>query len=397
MQLAIIGALFLLILLILIVLPGAGKVVVRAIMYWVAVTMLGFVAGFLVLQLLNVSTWSARSALASFIAENKFIGPEELIPAGIRYDDVWRLDTDGDKELERILTYRYDQTKGRSPLGATILDLNSCRPRSVDSYDLFPIDRDYLSEYRYNMEVRDIPNVGSKSDLLIWGQTQDSIRTELTIFQWYNLNDACKTPETRLRGYGLLGNFRGDGGINILDDGTVRVLDRAFERSQLAVVSVYRPQAGAYRPLPDGPMFPPAAKAIEFTFGAPDPATQTYYPEKAVVAFYMDIGGETPKAQALLDPTVVATYIQGSFGREVAEPGQTTSMAEVKEIAYYPDSAKERAHGDIAVDVEVLNRRGDGSIAPQPYRYRVWVRGFANPKAAPYGCEWRIFRFDPLP
>jgi hypothetical protein len=396
MQQIIIGALLLLILLILVVLPGAGKVVVRAIMYWIAVTMLGFVAGFLVLQLLNVSTWSARSALASFIAENKFFSPEEMIASGIRYDDVLRRDTDGDKELERILTFRYDITSGRSPLGATILDLNNCRPRTLDSYDLFPMDRDYLSESRYNLEMRDIANVGGKSDLLFWGQSADGIRTELAIFQWYNLNEACKVADPHLRGYALLGNFRGTGGVNVQDDGSVRVLDRAFERSQLAVVSVYRPQNGAYRPLPDGPMYPPAAKAIEFTFGAPDPTTQTFYPEKTAVAFYMTIGLDTPKAQALLDPAVVSTYIQGKLGVDVAEPGQTTSMAEVKEVAYRPDSEKERSHGEMAVEVEVLNRRQDGSLAPQTHRYRVWVRGFPNPKAAPYGCEWRIFRFEAL-
>lgn len=361
---------------------------------WIFFNLVLVIAGFLIVRLGNVNTWPYQVALATWLTHDRFINPMNLVTGTLRYQNVELLDTDADGELERVLFYRYDVVSGRSPYGATVLDLNHCRPRGLDSFELIPLDRDYLSESRYELEIRDIPDVGGAHDVLVWGKTPDNIRTELAVFYWYDYSEPCTPPAAGLKGYLNLGAFRGSGGIQI-EGSKVRVKDRAFERSQLAVTRVYEPRNGTYRQSQAGPLLDPVAKAVEFTFGPPTPVPETYYPEKSVLAFYLYIGINTEEAKKLLDPAVMHEYIDGNWGKNVAEPGQLTSMAEVKEIAYYPDVEKERLHGEIAVDVELANRRPDGTITG-PHRYRVWVRGFARQGAFPYDCEWRIFKFEPL-
>lgn len=341
---------------------------------------------------IDLNVWRYR--LADFLSKQEFINPQELVPPSMRFHSLRRLDLDGDGEMERVLFYRYDLVSGRSPYGAIVLDLNNCRPRGIDSYELIPIDRDYLSESVIDIELRDIPNVGGSQEVLIWGKSPDNVRTELAIFQWYDYSQACSPPAPGQRGYWSLGFFRGTGGIQI-DGSRVRVKDRAFERSQLAVARAYDPVSGSYRQSPDGPMLDPVSKAVEFTFTPPTPAPQTYYPEKSVLAFYLAIGLNTSEAKGYLSSDAAARYIDGDYGRDVAEPGQLTSMAEVKEIAYFPDVEKERRHERIAVEVMVVNRRPDGTITG-PFRYRVWVEGVPKKGAFPYDCEWRIVDFEPM-
>ncbi|MGQ9516904.1 MAG: hypothetical protein ACUVT1_06535 [Anaerolineae bacterium] len=341
---------------------------------------------------IDLNVWRYR--LADLLSKQEFINPQELVPPSMKFHSLRRLDLDGDGEMERVLFYRYDLVSGRSPYGAIVLDLNNCRPRGIDSYELIPIDRDYLSESVIDIELRDIPNVGGSQEVLIWGKSPDNVRTELAIFQWYDYSQPCSPPAPGQRGYWNLGFFRGTGGIRI-DGSRVHVKDRAFERSQLAVTRVYEPVSGSYRQSPDGPMLDPVSKAVEFTFTPPTPAPQTYYPEKSVLAFYLAIGLNTAEAKEYLAPDAAARYIDGNYGRDVAEPGQLTSMAEVKEIAYFPDVEKERRHERIAVEVVVVNRRPDGSITG-PFRYRVWVEGVPKKGAFPYDCEWRIVGFEPM-
>lgn len=341
---------------------------------------------------IDLDAWRYR--IADTLSKQEFINPQELIPETMRFHSVQRQDLDGDGEMERVVFYRYDIVSGRSPYGAMVLDLNNCRPRGIDTFELIPIDRDYLSEAQIEIDIRDIPDVGGPQDVLIWGKTSDNIRTELAIFMWYDYSQPCSPPAPGQRGYWNLGFFRGTGGISI-DGSRVRVKDRAFERSQLAVTRVYEPANGSYRQSPDGPMLDPVSKAVEFTFTPPTPVPQTYYPEKSVLAFYLAIGLNTAEAKTYLLPEAAARFIDGEYGRDVAEPGQLTSMAEVKEIAYYPDVEKERRHERIAIEVVVVNRRPDGTITG-PFRYRVWVEGVPKKGAYPYDCEWRIVDFQPM-
>ncbi len=341
---------------------------------------------------IDVNAWRYR--LADFFSKQEFINPQELVPESMKFHSLRRLDLDGDGEMERVMFYRYDVVGGRAPFGAIVLDLNNCRPRGIDTYELLAIDQDYLSEWNIDIELRDIPSVGGQQEVLVWGKTADNIRTELAVFQWYDYSQPCSPPAPGQRGYWNLGFFRGTGGIQI-EGPRVRVKDRAFERSQLAVTRVYEPVNGSYRQSPAGPMLDPVSKAVEFTFTPPTPVPQTYYPEKSVLAFYLAIGLNTAEAREYLSPEAAARYLDGDYGRDVAEPGQLTSMAEVKEIAYYPDAEKERRHERIAVEVLVVNRRPDGTITG-PFRYRVWVQGVPRKGAFPYDCEWRIVEFEPL-
>lgn len=341
---------------------------------------------------IDIDQW--RYAAAEKLSKGDFIRPQELIPEGMQFHSIQLLDMDCDGEQERVVFYRYDITAGRSPFGAFVLDLNHCRPRGIDTFELIPIDSDYLSESRFEIVLEDIPSVGGDQEVLIWGKSPDNIRTELSIFQWYEVAEACQPPAAGTRGFFNLGTFRGTGGIEI-QGARVHVKERAFERSQLAVTRVYEPQNGTYRQSADGPMLPSVGSFVDFTFTPPTPVPQTHYPEKSVLAFYLNIGSNTAEAKTYLADDVVAQYIDGDYGRDVAEPGALTSMAEVKELAYFPDVEKERRHEAVSVEVEVVNRRPDGTITG-PFRYRVWVAGVPKEGAFPYNCEWRIVRFEPL-
>jgi hypothetical protein len=363
---------------------------------WVTFNIIFVIAGALLIRLVPINTWPYQIAIANYLTGNRFINPETLVTGNtnLRYLDTVLIDVDGDGEQERVLFYRYDLVAGRSPIGATVLDVNQCRPRGIDSYDLIPVDRDYLSDAGFYIEVRDIANVGEKR-IVVWG-LEGGLRTEAAIFAWYDQSQPCQAPAPGVKGYLNLGSFRGSGGVQITGDGSVRVKQRAFERSQLAVVSVYRPADGSYRQGINGPMRPPAAKAVEFTFTPPTPVPQTYYPEKAVLAFYLAIGVNTAEAKTYLHPDVVDVFTRNGNGWNVAEPEQLTTMAEVKELAYTPDVQKEQEHAEVAVEVEVVNRRPDGSLHG-PQRVRVFVRGVPKAGAFPYDCEWRIVGFEFIP
>ena len=103
------------------------------------------------------------------------------------------------------------------------------------------------------------------------------------------------------QGYDLLGTFRGTGGVNPTGGGRVQVLDRGFfDRSQIAIRRVYTPDAtGSYLQPGDG-LYPPKETSLAFTFGQPITITDLYYPEKAVLAFYLNLGQNDKAAQGYL-------------------------------------------------------------------------------------------------
>jgi len=352
------------------------------------------IGGYLVVRLWNIDTWPLRADIASRLTYGKFINPQDLIPENMVFSDIKLIDVDGDGEQERVLFYRYERARGRSPVGVTVLDLNACRPRGIDSHELIPIDSDHLSEYWYKVETAEIPGVGGPHNVLIWGISADGIPTELSIFHWYDMADGCAPPAPGTRGYLNLGTFRGNGGIEIRGN-RILVKERAFERSRLETVRIFEPREGSYRQSQQGPMLPEAASVVDFATEQQDSAEKSYYPEKAVVSFYLNVGVNPEIARGLLDPAA-ASHMEGSYGVDVAEPGQLSSMAEVKSISYTPDIERERRHEQVAIEVQVVNRRPDGTITG-PHHYRVVVVGHPRAGALPYDCEWRILKFEHAP
>jgi hypothetical protein len=332
-----------------------------------------------------------KARYAARLAANQLIDPRELVPEQLKYHSVQLFNTDADEEIERVLFYHFDTAPNSPVFGAMVLDINSCVPRSIDSYQIFRIDTSELTQPTHRLETRDIPDVGDAGELLVWGVSKSKVDAELILFAWRDDSDPCRPASP---GYINLGAFRGNGGIEIIDN-MVRVKQRILERSNLAVTRVYAPVDGYYRQSIGGPMRPPVTSAVEFVVppaeGQPDPQ----YPERAVLKFYLNIGVDTAAATQLLDPSLAATHIDGIYGRDVAEPGQLTSMADVWELHYEPDTEREARHERLSIEVKVINRRPDGS-AGAPALYRVWLQGVPDEDALPYGCEWRIVAFEPV-
>ena len=356
-----------------------------------AIIILSVVGGIFLMNRSGTISWpDIKTRYASILSE-QVINPRALVPEHLTYHSVQLFDSDGDGEQERLLFYYYDTAPNSPVFGATVLDINDCLPRGIDSYPIFRIENSELTQPRHRLESRDLPDVGDAGEFLVWGASRSNVKAELTIFAWRGNDDPC-TPASP--GYINLGTFRGNGGIEI-DGNRVRVKERILERSNLAITRVYEPVDGYYRQTIGGPMRLPVASAVEFVVPPADGQPDPEYPERTVLKFYLNIGLDTETAKALLDPALVASHIDGQYGKDVAEPGQLTTMVDVLDIDYTPDSEKESLHERRSVEVQLRNRRPDGS-AGVPTRYRVWVEGIPNEDALPYGCEWRIVGFEPM-
>ena len=341
-----------------------------------------------------IDTEPFRIRLAQLFTGNQIIVPRDLVPPQMKYESVQLFDTDADEEEERVLFYRYNPAPDSPFYGVTVLDFNQCQPRRVDSFDIIEVEDQLLTSEKQNMETMDIPDVGGPHDFLLWGLT-DKRHAELSIFYWYdNEPGACVPTTPATRGYLNLGSFRGSDGIEI-DGKRVRVKERIFERSQISWTRVYEPINSTYRSSQTGPMLPPVVSAVEFTVTPQPDKPGPHYPERAVLKFYVNIGVNTEEAKKVLDAALVDQHIVGKDGKDVAQPGQLTTMAEVKEIDYNPDVAKEQRCERVPVVVKVIHSRPDGSTTG-PNTYRVWVEGYPDTNALPYGCEWRIVGFEYL-
>lgn len=320
-------------------------------------------------------------------------GPLEVLEE----DGVVRLDTDGDEQKEWVVFYRYDLGPGRSPIGGAVYDIDTCRPPSIASYELRPIDYDYLGEGSVRPEMQDLWPDDGHTELLIHGSDGGTLQ-ELSIFRWFDNAEECAELQPGQRGYETLGSWRGSGGIQL--DGTrVIVKDRGpFERSQLSIKQVFEPDAARKTYLqPDGKPLEPVERSIDFTHGQPITPTQSYYPEKAVLSFYLLLG-QDQKAQSFLlceNGNCNYTVGQDSFGIPL-EPRQIKRVI-VKEIAYIPNVEAERLHQTREVDVILAwVPVGEERETPGRVRVRWWVRSSPRKGALPYDCEWKLERYQVL-
>ena len=229
----------------------------------------------------------------------------------------------------------------------------------------------------------------------------------LNILKWVDeAGEKCQQAEPYDRRYDVIGTFRGNGGVTLTGN-RVTTLDRnGFERSQLAISRTYLPVNGTYLQ-PDGNLIPPVEGQIAFEFDHPDDLVSTFYPEKAVLAFYLALfqkgGGSaepdvewtseqylsedklTPENQAPGAPYSLST---STFGLA----GQRSNMvkAQVMAISYSPNVQSERAFQPQTVTVEAVGIDSSGKPTG-PIQSITWTV-VADPKtsAAPYGCEWKL-------
>jgi hypothetical protein len=212
--------------------------------------------------------------------------------------------------------------------------------------------------------------------------------------------------------YQNFGSFRGNYRVRISLGGaggsTVTVWDSGgFERSQLTVRKQYRPwDNGSYFRTGGQELWPPVEKSLDFGPGQPISVTQVYYPEKAVLAFYLNLTKDKDNletAESYLSPRAQQEYDieTDSFGlstdpASVARARDALARVLVYEIRYDPDVEAEQLHQARTVGVTVVGVNVAGTVDDDSHACRVtWrVLGISNPQAQPFGCEWRLDSYE---
>ena len=407
------------------------------------ITFLGLlgVSGILgLLFLTEVLHWNPNPLkvnLSRFLTEDKTIYLGDIVPGLYDLDYIHRIDADGEGSTSGSETgdqwlafYKYDVVTFEDrapggPFGASIYEPDGCRPPSILAFELVPVSYDYLGQDAVGVRVANIikypdpmSNSQDRPEVIISGQTRGVV-TDLNFFRKAGIKqDQClpwrkdSSYPTALQltspfSYQNVGSFRGSYKVELSqsegDPSTVTVWDSGgFERSQLTVRKQYRPGPNGSYLRPEGQeLWAPVEYSLDFGPGQPDLVPQVYYPEKAVLAFYLNL----TKDQALLDeaeqylsPRAQQEYDMRSdpFGlstdpASVARARGELARVLVWEIRYEPDVEAEQEHQARTVEATVVGVDQDGNIDyAHPCQVTWRVVGITNPQAQPYGCEWRL-------
>jgi hypothetical protein len=381
-----------------------------------------------------------KQALANRLVENKFIDLTQVVPGLRTIDSIHRVDTDHDEEAipeEWLVVYRYDVATVEAwapggPYGAAIYDTDSCRPPAILSYELAPRDYDYLGQdwagilgvrnlIRYK-DPRSVPldkpaSAGlDRPEVIIAGYSR-GVMTDLNIFRKVGIDPTCAEiqawrrnhpgqpfPYAQWLSYENVGSFRANYRVKLdLDTGVVQVWDRAgFERSQFTVRTQFEPQAnGTYYQDPVAQTLHPVEQSLDFGPGRPDDVAQVYYPEKAVLAFYLSLGKDKARldqAKSLLSDEAQKIYDirQNPFGLTTAadSPARARDKLDrvlVYEIRYEPDIEAEQLRKDRQVTATVVGVNDKGVVDSSRPCFVTWtIIGIPDDRALPYGCVWKL-------
>jgi hypothetical protein len=330
--------------------------------------------------------------ISEWLTKNRMINLQEVAPGIHTIRHIFREDTDDDGFQEWVVFYSYDTTKRDSgPYGSAVYDVDRCRPPAVVTYELRPYDYNYVAEnlpswWTSGPQVRDI-NVDGQQELVL------HIGSDMSIFRWFDDTLDCTAPGPGQQGYELLGTFRGSGGVREEGDGRIAVMDRAFlDRSQTAIKRVYGPDAnGSYLRPEGGGLYPPRETGVDFVFGLPVTATQLYYPEKAVLAFYLSLEQDNRAAKAYLSKGAQDRYPINTYDFGIALPRDQLARVLVKELSYAPNVGEEQLLHPRDVAIMVVGVGTDGYVDEANPRRVVWrVIGKSKEGALPYNCEWRL-------
>ncbi|MGD2040495.1 MAG: hypothetical protein PVH11_06695 [Anaerolineae bacterium] len=411
----------------------------------------------LFLFLVRVVGWNpnpSRVSAARFLTKDRMIYLGDIVPGVFDLDYIYRLDAgapqeraaNGEESLQDwIVLYQYDVVGAQSdrpvgPYGAAIYEPDACRPPVILSFELVPASYDYLAQDQIwvggdleaptsDLQVRNIVDYGDpasggldRPEVIIFGRT-GNVRTDLNIFRKVGMDTYClplrdlrptPTPSgsestamtlTTPFEYQNIGSFRGSYRVALGDPARakdrVTVWDRAgFERSQFTAKRVYAPQNGSYFLPGSTQLVEPLSSGLDFGPGWPDNLPQVYYPEKAVLAFYLSLttsGTDLSRAESYLSDEGRQRYdaYRDQFG--LALPRREVGSVLVWEICYSPDVAAEQAHADreVRAVVVAVDRNGQvDSANPQVVRWK--VIGDEDPSALPYGCEWKLDTYESL-
>ena len=379
------------------------------------------------LFLVKVYKWNPnpmRVELARWLIKDRTIYLGDIVPGLYDLDRIQRIDTDREDEQikeEWLAFYQYDihqnpeqrqiQQRFKGPFGAAIYDYDDCRPPAILSFELIPVNYDYLGQDEVRVQVTDIisysdplSNRQDRPEVVIKGLTGNTV-TDLNVFrkvggaldclqrqQWQALNPGEAFPNPFR--YQNVGSFRGNYLIK-RSGATVTVVDRAsFERSQITIHRDYRPENGTYFHPGTEVLLDPVEYTLDFGPGLPDSIPTVYYPEKAVLAFYRKLGKDARNledAKGYLSPKAQDVYNIKADPFGLAMSRKNLARVLVWEIRYQPDVDAERLHQEREVTVTVVGVDEKGNFDHfHPCQVTWGVTGVTNPGALPYGCEWRL-------
>ncbi len=405
------------------------------------VGLLGISAALVYLFAVRVLDWNPnplRVDIARILTYDREIYLGDVVPGLYDLDDIRRIDADGEntpadpEEGDQWLAfYRYDVVSRENaapggPYGAAIYEPDGCRPPSLLAFELVPASYDYLGQDAVEVLVDNIikyedplSDGRDRPEVIITGRTREVV-TDLNIFRKVGIKQDQCLPWRRDASYPAalqltspfsyenIGSFRGSYKV-VLSKGkgdlsTVNVWDSGgFERSQLTIRKQYRPgENGSYFRSGTQELWDPVEYSLDFGPGEPDQVPQVYYPEKAVLAFYLNLTKDKSlleEAKTYLSPRAQATYDMRTdpFGLSTAPDSVARARGDlarvlVLEIGYEADTVAEQQHLERTVEVTVVGVNKNGRIDDEQHRCRVtWqIVGISNPAARPYGCEWRL-------
>lgn len=383
----------------------------------------------------------SRVSLANRLTDNKLVDLAGVAPGVFDLNYIHRIDTDweqGEKNKnllpneEWLVFYQYDVINAANPaartgpFGAAIYEHDLCRPPAVLSYELIPASYDYLGQDNAAVTVANIiPYVDPLSvldgvsqdrpEVIISGYTRGA-QTDLHIFRQTGTALDCNQRQQWLAShpgepfpnpvrYASIGSFRGSYAV-VLAGNDVTVIDSAgFERSQFTVKREYLPQNGSYYKPGTEVLLDPKQYRLGFGPGKPDVIPQVYYPEKAVLAFYLDLGNDPAKlaeAKSYLSQQAQSTYDINTdpFGlstdpNSVARARSKLARVLVWELGYTPDPLAERNHQPRQITVRVVGVDQNGNVdTAHPCEVTWTVLGIPKSGALPYNCEWALDHYQ---
>lgn len=439
MQVLILVALWLLFLFLTFRFPGSPRI--TRLFFFLCLLAVSMLLGyFFLVQVMKWDPYPTRWRLAHLLTEDKIIDLNEIVPNVPHPNYIHRIDPDGQtrngREEEKrpedwLVFYQYDvvgaqSQRPRGPFGAAIYAPDRCRPPVIHSFELVPVNYDYLGQDNVTVEVANIieyndplssdrfGNDLDRPEVIISGLTRGVV-TDLNIFRKVGTDEEC-VPRKFVQvtpvpgqlvispfGYRNIGSFRGT--YQVRQNGSrVLVRDSAgFERSQIVAERVYTPKAEGMYFRPEAPEFlvEPDSVGLQFGPGEPDETRQVYYPEKTVLAFFLDLAANPDKSMRLV--------CGGGKGRSEYYPedfGLTQSLRRLERVAvceltYNPDIVAEQNHEErivLAKVEEITERPRYNACKPEDVQsVECIVAAAPNPDALPYGCEWCLLECYPIP
>jgi len=392
------------------------------------------------LFLVEVLKWNPNPLkvnMSRFLTGDRTLYLGDVAPGLYDLDYIHRIDADGegttgdsDRGDQLLVFYKYDVVTFEDrapggPFGAAIYEPDACRPPSILAFELVPVSYDYLGQDAVDVRVANIipyadplSNSMDRPEVIISGRSRGVV-TDLNIFRKAGVKQDHCLPWRKDSSYpaGLeltspfnyqnVGSFRGSYKVALSDSegdpSTVTVWDSGgFERSQFTIRKQYRPgQNGSYLRPEGQDLWPPVEYSLDFGPGQPDQIPQVYYPEKAVLAFYLHLTKDQKlldEAEAYLSPRAQQEYDMKSdpFGlsthpASVARARDALARVLVWEIRYEPDVQAEQQHQARTVEATVVGVNVNGNVDyAHPCQVTWRVLGISNPSAQPYGCEWRL-------